>query len=102
MCAKISPDVQILEHYADLALKRDDLELFILSCLDNTISEFKKIATGCLETLKSGLKRIKLQSNNSHYAHFLKLMAAAGVDFNDPEFHRRSSKFYLLLNMSAR
>lgn len=97
--------LQILEYYAELASKSENLENFLMGCLHNTISEFKKISQGCRATLdariRGGIKRINAQRNDSYDVEILSRMSAANVDFKDPEFHRRCSKsIYVAFNLT--
>ena len=84
--------IQILEHYAELASKSNELECFLMNCVNDTISEFEIIANGCRDTLYKKIKRINLQNDKTFDAIILSRMSAANVDHNDPEFHRRCSK----------
>lgn len=86
--------MQILEHYASIASQIENLEQFLFQCLESTISEYKNVAQGSLETLKSKLplKGINFLVDESYDSHVLARMYHAGVDVNDPEFHRRLCK----------
>jgi hypothetical protein len=93
--------LQILEHYALIASQSDNLEKFLMQCFENTISEFKILAQGVLDTLKSKLpiKNIDFAADNSYDEKFLSRMYFANVDLSDPEFHRCfSTSIYILLN----